>query len=149
MGFDILNEYGSFGLERTWSNSEIQIQFGDGYYASYNYGLPQGLLTWKMVFNYLPQGGALIPTSDGRHLNRLNYILDFYQRNKIQGTKPFILTDWADGSQYLAIFSGPALSLTMIGQKFWRCSSLDLQQVRLSGYGDSGNPLTSPTPDSI
>ncbi len=149
MAYEILKEMGSFGLVRDLSSSEIVIPFGDGYYSAYSYGLPQGTLSWKLVLNYLPQGGTTIPNAVGQNLNRLDYILDFYNRNKTQGTVPFILLDTLDGKRYLARFSGPSIPLTMIGQRFWRGSGLDIEQARLPGVSDSGDPLSTPNPVSI
>lgn len=139
MPYEQLNQSG-FKFTRTSVAMNLSTaDCGDGYEPpSSLIGNPEGLRSWTIRIDALPNSTAQgqAPAIDGK--TRANYLWDFFLASKNAGNKPFWIEDPKDGKFYLACFVANDLDYEILCS-FVFATGLELRQRRVT---DQSTPVT-------
>jgi hypothetical protein len=151
MTYETLQYIGSFDLEIVANSlGDIVIPHGGAMYEFFKLDSPYGQRGLNLKFKVLPQSGSLIDAGDvyGGCPNRFDYIWGIYQRNRVQGIKPIIVTGPDDVVDRFYYFTEAQLSFNMFSSKMFS-SGVKLMQINLPGITGPGDPLAQPNPLSL
>jgi hypothetical protein len=129
MSYEALNSSGFLFTQTAVAVALSTADFGDGYDAGALIGSPEGLRSWNVKIDVLPDSSDQAPEIDSK--TRANYLWDFFLASKAAGDEPFWIEDIKDGKFYLASFVDHTLSYEVLCGKVYS-TGLALRQRRVS-----------------
>jgi hypothetical protein len=117
-------------LEIDFTSTLATVDFGDGYGRAAIIGSPEGLRSWSIKIDVLPDTDDY-PVDALEHgiQSRATYLWEFFRRQKSAGNQPCWVEDLRDGKLYLAEFTDHKLSYQVLCGRLYS-TGLQLRQRR-------------------
>jgi hypothetical protein len=128
----ILKTTGFLFTETSITLDLLKADFGDGYKAGALVGAAEGLRTWTIKIDVLPDDLEYAPPVSGTDETRANYLWEFYLSSKQAGDDPFWIEDMKTGKWHLAEFVDDSLTYPILCAKVY-ATGLQLRQRRMRG----------------
>jgi hypothetical protein len=143
-GFERLITEGFFFEALSIRGATLRASYGDGYAESAVIGSPDGLLTWKVKINVLPDDDDYLVNAGAYGLQtRERYLWDFYVRHNVANAfKPLWLRDPKSGRDYLVEIVEEQLDYQLLCLTA-SSTGLTLRQRRVFGVSSPGDPVTA------
>lgn len=128
----------------------LYANYGDGYGEGVRIGHPEGLITWKVRIDVLPDTqDFLINAGEYGLQTRYQYLWDLYVRHNVANfRKPLWLRDPKSGRDYLVEIVEEELDYQLLCLTA-SSTGLTLRQRRVFGQSTPGDPVTMENTDSI
>lgn len=149
-GFERLITEGFLFESKSVRGAGLFANYGDGYGEGARIGHPEGLLTWKVKVEVLPDTEEfLINAGEFGLQTRERYLWDLYCRHMVANWhKPFWLRDPKTTRDYLVDFVEEQLDYQLLCLTA-SSTGLTLRQRRVFGLSAPGEPVAVENPDSI
>jgi hypothetical protein len=147
-GREILNDTGFKWSQLRLKAARLRADCGDGYEPSARIGHPDGLRTWALTIELLPNledldDGLIITDAHGIE-TRCMYLYNFWRRHKLElPSEIFVMRCPLDERQYFARFEDDELDLDILTAKLFS-TGLVIRQQRIRGVQITVEPSGYP-----